>query len=220
MPRMPADPVGRLAKLEAIRKGIKRGTVLNAAELEKVLGITWRFLKPMIDEDPNFPVKTRGDMGVPWEFHALKVVDHLIKQARTAQAERERRKERVSLLAGLGPPSDGPPLGRNGRAESGSAATTLEEARALDALLNVQAKVRAEKERQNALLDRDGVQAFLWRWLSTLQSRVLATKNRLDKTGTLPPEVREKLDDELALILVDMRGSLEAEIGRQDAPRR
>ncbi|HEX5183598.1 MAG TPA: hypothetical protein VFW19_10660 [Allosphingosinicella sp.] len=219
MPRLPADPVGRLAKLEALRTELKRGTVLNAAELGQVLGISWRFLKQMIDDDQDFPVMVRGDMGVPWEFDARKVVDHLIKQARSAQAERERRMAETARLAGLVPAGDVSSLGDRSRGGPGSAAQTLEEARALDALLNVQAKVRAEKERQNALLDRAGVQAFLWRWLSGLQSEVLAIQQRLERRADLSVDVKQIVPDELASILVAMRAALEREIVRQNAPR-
>lgn len=221
MPRLPADPVGRLAKLEAIRGGVKPRTVVNAAELETALGITWRFLKQMIDTDPGFPVKVRGDMGVPWEFSLRKVLDHLIKQARAAQAGRERRRADVSRLAGLGTSagvsSPGDPTGEG----AGTAAREmLEEARALDALLSLQTRVRQERERQNQLLDRGKTQEFLWRWLSTLQSEVLAIRQRLDKANTLPPDVRQGLDDELASILVTMRDALQRAIEVQNAPRR
>lgn len=221
MSRLPADPVGRLAKLEAVRAGVKRGTVVNAAELEKVLGITWRFLKQMIDADAAFPVKTRGDMGVPWEFHLLKVVDHLIKQARTAQADRERRFAEVSRFAGLGAnPGVSSPGDRASDGSGTAARDMLEQARALDALLSLQTKVRQERERQNQLLDRVKVQEFLWRWLSTLQSEVLAIRQRLDKAGTLSLEMRQALDDELASILVSMRDALQRGIETQDAARR
>lgn len=221
MPRLPADPVGRLAKLEAARGECKPRTILNADEMASVAGMTWRNLKTLIDRDAGFPIKTRGDMGVPWEFAARKVLDHLIKQARAAQAGRERRRADVSRLAGLGATtgvcSPGDPTGEG----AGTAAREmLEEARALDALLSLQTRVRQERERQNQLLDRVKTQEFLWRWLSTLQSEVLAIRQRLDKANALPVEVRRALDDELASILVTMRGALQRDIEVQNAPRR
>lgn len=215
--RLPADPEARLAKLRLARAQVGDGDVLTANEMAAASGLSWVGLKKWIDADPDFPVRARGGMGVAWEFEAAKALDHMIAQAEAARSQREARRASVARLAGLGSPPASPSPG----AETGSAsaADTMAEARALSALLDVQAKIRAERERQNALLAREAVQKFLWRWLSTLQSEVLAARGRIEKSKRLPPELVAALDDELGGVLVTMREALVTEIARQDAPR-
>lgn len=215
MARTPPDPARRLEALAAARAAAVPGEVVSGDAMAKILGLTWRRLRGIVDSDPSLPVQARGGEGVPWEFDAAAVLDHLIERAKVTQGEREARMATVSRLAGLG---DGP---GGGQADPGSVARDmLEQARAFDAMLTVQTKLRAERERQNELLERAKVQAFLWRWLSKLQAEVLAIQNRLERRADLPAEVRAGIPDELASILVSMRSALEAEIQVQNAPRR
>lgn len=219
--RLPSDPVARLAKLEATRPNVEPGEILNAEEMAAAAGMVWKNLKAIVDRDPDFPVLRRGGEGTPWQFEAAKALDHMIDRARAVQADRERRRDRVSVLAGLGSETGGgSPSGGDGQsAGSGSAARDMfEDARALSALIDVQAKLRAEKVAQGALLHRDKVESFLWRWLSALQSDVLAIEGRIDKVGMIEPVQREAIKAELATALVSLRGALEREIGKWNAP--
>lgn len=213
MSRQPADPASRLAKLEAARAAVGADETFNLAEMAKVAGMTPRNFSPIVADDPAFPIVERGGEGVPFVFNGAAALDYMIAKARAVQADRERRTDRATFLAGLGSAAavhSPPTASGNG---SGSAARELmEDAKALSALIDVQAKLRAEKVAHGKLIDRAETEDFLWRWLSGLQSSVLAIEARVDKAGKLEPEVRAAVKDELAAALVEMRGELEKRI--------
>lgn len=222
MPRLPSDPVARLPQWEAARKTIgRKRVVLNASEMAQALGMTLAGFKKLMARDPEVPVISRGAEGVPYEFDAAKVLDHLIASARATVRGRERRRAGVLRLAGLGPAGSAlSPADAGGQqAGSGTAARdTFEEARALEKLIDVRAKLRVEMERHGQLLERGLVSNFLWRWLSSLQSEVLAIEGRIDKANRMEPATRRAVKDELAKILVGMRARLEEFIGPAHVP--
>jgi hypothetical protein len=220
MPRLPADPVGRLAVLEAARAGCKPGTILNADDMAKVAGMTWRNLKTLIDRDKAFPIRTRGDMGVPWQFSAAKVLNHLIKQAQSAQVDRERRMASVSRLAGLGAAAGALSPGDRASVGSGSAAQMLEGARAVSAVVDAQAKVRGEKQAQGRLVEVEKVSGLLWDMMTTMQTETLAIASKMDPAGQLDPEQRLAIDEHLRNVLLAVRGKVEAALEKWRGPGR
>lgn len=213
MSRLPADPVGRLAVLKAARKSIgRKRPVLNADEMAQVAGMTWRNLKLIIDRDEDFPVLARGDMGVPWQFEAVTVLNHLIAQAQAAQAARERRTATITRLSGLSgaapvPPNGGQPAGL------GSAAEMLQHVRAFAAMVDVQARIRGEKQKQGQLVDAEEVRNLLWDLMTTMQTETLAVSAKLDPAGQWEPTLRAQVDEALRNVLVTVRDRLEQKLG-------
>lgn len=223
MPRMPADPVGRLAVLEAARGAIEDGLIVNFDEMAKIAGMSSRNLKLIVARDPEFPIAKKGGEGVPYEIDAAAALDHMIGSARAARDVREARMATVTRLAGLGAGAVAPSPGDGGGNGSGSAAddpkALTEHARAITAIVDARAKLRAQMREEGSLLDRPDVERFLWEWLTALQEGVLAISSRLDPAGQLDPAVRKGIDDEMANILVEMRGALEARIETWNAAR-
>lgn len=219
--RAPSDPVARLAKLEAARAEVGADEQFNGREMADVIGMSWRNLAEIIAADSAFPLVQRGSEGVPFVFNGAAVLDYMIASARAVQAQRERQRGRATFLAGLGGDAAGPsPAGGEGAGSGSAARHLMEDARALSAFIDVQAKMRGEKEKQKELLRRDAVVDFLWRWISGLQANVLAIGARIDKANKLEPEIRAAVKDELAAALVSMRGELEQQIEAWDVSRR
>ena len=217
MPRPPADPAGRLEALEPVRAEIGDDLILSLTDMARVAGMTPRNLGLIVDKDPGLPIRKRGGMGVAWEFEAAKVLDYLIAQARAARSEREARQARVNRLGGLASAAV-LPSGQSERPAT-AARDMLDDVRALSALIDVQAKMRTKQVAERELLARTEVESFLWRWLSELQSEVLAIEARIDKAGRLDPAVRQAVKDELADALVAFRGRLEKQIGEWNEAR-
>lgn len=210
MTRMPADPVGRLAVLEAARGGLKRGrkVIANAEEMATIAGMTWRNLKMIIDADPKLPIEQRGDQGVPWQFNARKVLDYMIGSAKAAQRSREARRAEVNRLAGLGATA-GSPLNGGDANGSGSAAEMLQEARAISALVDAQAKLRHEKQKQGSLVDRAVVRSLITEMLTTMQTESLAVTAKIDAAGQWDQGLRVQVDEEVRNVLTTVRDKLE-----------
>lgn len=220
MPRMPADAEARLVQLRAARKALGRKTVaVNADELGAIVGLTWRRLKQIVDGDPAFPVIARGGMGTPWQFDAGAVLDHLLATAEAAQAERKRRVEKVNRLSGLTEAGTEAPA--NGQvAAGGSAAELLQQARAISTMIDVQAKVRSEKQKQGRLVEVDAVKALLWEIMSTMQTETLAVSGKLDPAGQWEPTLRAQVDEALRNALVHVRDRLDEKLGKLGGPSR
>lgn len=211
MPRLPADPVGRLAILEGARAGVQPGTILNAGEMAEVAGMTWRNLAMIVEADKDFPIVQRGDMGVPWQFDAAAALDHMIGSARSARDVRDARRAEVERLSGLGGASAVASSGGE-QAGSGSAAERWTEARAIGALIDAQAKLRAERQKRGLLVDRQKVETLLAAVMSTMQTETLAVSSRMDPAGSWEPGFRAQVDEELRNVLVSVRDRLEKEI--------
>lgn len=220
MQRKPADPVASLAKLEAARKKVKKSLTLNAEEMATVAGMTWRNLKLIIEGDPTLPIKSRGDMGVPWEFEAAKVLDHLISRARAARSEREARMAAVTRLAGLGGQAGGQSLSDRPAGVAGSASEMREAAQAVSAVIDAQAKVRAEKTAQGRYVDAEAVRGLLWSMMSTMQTETLAVAGRMDRAGQWPADLRGQIEEELRGVLLSVRSKLEAGLAELHGPHR
>lgn len=218
MTRLPADPAGRLAILENARAAIEPGLIVNASELENVVRLTWKRISKAIDEDSDFPVIARGGMGVSWQFDAAAVLDHLIARTKQRMADREAHQDRASRLAGLGgvaPPSSEAPAPIAMRSDP---AETLAQARAINALIDAQAKLRSERVRQGALVERTKVDALLADMMTTMQAETLGVAGKVDRSGQLPPEMRAQIDEELRNVLVTVRDRLERNLDEWRGP--
>jgi hypothetical protein len=217
MARLPADPGARLETLEPVRAEIEDDLVLSMADMARVAGMTPRNLGLIIDKDPTLPIRKRGGQGVAWEFEAAKVLDHLIAQARAARSEREARQAKVNRLGGLA--SAAVPLSGSTERPAAAARDMLDDARALSALIDVQAKMRAEKRAYGLLLDSADVERFLWRSVSGLQSESLAVEARVDRLEKLTPDQRQEMKEGLADAIASYRSAIEKQIGEWNAAR-
>lgn len=218
MPRTPSDPVARLSKLEAARAEVKPGEVFGAEQMAVIVGLSWRQLRKYIDDDPAFPVLKRGGEGVSWELDGAAVLGHMIASARRVQEGRDQQRERTLFLAGLGGDAavHSPPAA-NGGGSGTSAREMREEAQALGAQLDVQARVRVGRVAEGKLIERGEVERFLWGLLTALQTDVLAIEGRVDKAGTLEPALRQSVKELLADALGSMRAAAEGWIEGFDA---
>ena len=219
---LPSDPGARLELLLAARKQIGRKKILlNAEEMAGAAGMSWRNLKTIIDRDPEFPVKRRGSEGVPWEFEAAKALDRMIATARAVIADRERRKARAASLAGIRSSGSASfPAGSANPPGSGSAAREmLEDARAINALVDAQTKMRIERQKQRELLERSEVESLAWDMMTTMQAETMAISSKLDPAGRWDPSFRREVEDELGNVLVTVRSRLERRIEKWNAAK-
>jgi hypothetical protein len=198
MPRLPADPVGRLARLEAARSAVEPGLVVNAAELETIVGVTWRHLKNMIDDDPEFPVIQRGDMGVPWQFDAAAVIDHMIAQAQAARSAREAQSGRVHRLAGMAAEAGRDPEAVD-RPETFEAPLTVSD---LGKLVQVNRDFQRAKIEQGLLIPAERAEQGVIDYNNVVQSAILDSAQRADPAGIWPTEIRTAWENEARNMLV------------------
>lgn len=219
--RAPSDPVARLAKLEAARAEVGPDETFKAEDMARVAGMTWRNMREIVAADPDFPIVSRGGPGLPYVFNGVAVLEYMIAGARAVQAKRAATEDRATFLAGIvSSPSDESPSGASRSGGPGVAAREmLEHVRTWDKIIDVRAKLRAEMVAAGDLVRRKDVDDFLWRWLSGLQSSVLAIEQRIDKANLLEPAVRRAVKDELNATLVTMRADLEKEIAAWNARR-
>lgn len=186
MARKSADPTYRLKVYRAAREIVRRDEVANADEMAKILKMTWRNLRLIIDADPTFPIQSRGAEGVAWEFRVVKVLDHLIKRCRgeiDANADKARR---LAELAGVSVPDD-------------AAGMSLADLRQIN-LLQMDAQRR--KMDQGQWVPRAQVQTLFTNFFSMVQSEHQATAAKIDPSGRLPAEVRAAVQDHMRGLLV------------------
>jgi hypothetical protein len=173
MARTPSEPSQRIARLVAARKHLKRGEVLNGEEMAAAAGMTWRQMKPLIDNDRAWPIKQRGYEGVAWQFEPRKVIDHMIRQDRAKLAESVKRRDRLTAMAGV-------------EVEKGSD-YSLSELREIDRL---QESAHRRKIEQNKYMLREEVETLFANYAATVQTELLAIPSVKDPAGQWPPEIR------------------------------
>lgn len=213
MPRLPADPIARLAVLEAARAEAEPDLVVNFADMARIAGMTDRNLKLIIDRDSEFPIVARGDQGVAWQLNVVAVLDHMIGQAEKARGDREAQSARVHRLVGLGETA-GAKAGTNGH----PVREMLEGAKAISAMVDAQAKIRAEKQGQGRLVDRSKVEALLWDMMTTMQTETLAIAAKMDPAGQWEPGLKGSVEEELRNVLLAVRGALELKLADWHGP--
>lgn len=201
--RTPADPAAKLPLWRAAREKLTPGERVNAADMAKIAGMSWRNLKLTIDADDAFPVLTRGAEGKPWSFDAAAVLEHLIATAERALAERAARDERIQRMTGL-------PESGHGASAVEPAGSIAASARDLKALGEAQMIAHKLKIQQGEYLPRAATVALLNDLMSTMQTETLAAAARIDPAGRLDPATRTQIDEELRTVLTTVQGKLVA----------
>jgi hypothetical protein len=198
----------RLLALIERRKKVRKGEQFNADEMAAIAGMTWRNLKPQVDEDPAFPIVSRGSEGKPWVFDGRAVLDHMIARLELEAKEQQAREERVALMAGISPDL----------AASGMSVADLVK---IDQL---QTNAQRRKIEQGEYVRRDDAENAITGMFTTMQSETLATVSRLDPAGQWPPEVRAAVADALRTLLVRVHngvsGWLKSDAGSGSETRR
>lgn len=195
MARPKADPSDLLKRIDAAMQIAKRSDVLDAEGMAACLGMTWRNLKVThLDPDPAFPVKKRGAEGIAWEFHVLTVLRHMRKRARERIEKAATQAKRLQQLTNFTVPD-----------EETDALTLVE----LSKLAELTTKVQAAKERQGGYVPSDKLRLFLGRYHSKIRDALLGAPAKVDPTGSLPPETRALLDNEVRSLIVQAEAAVE-----------
>lgn len=187
MGRIAADASYRLKVLDAARKAVKKDELLNADEMAIAVKMTWRNLKRLIDEDPEFPVVSRGAEGHAWQFDARAVIDHLAKRYRKMAAARDETERRRARLAGISIPDDAP---------SGLGVDDYVQ------INRVQIEVQRRKIEQGEWVRRSDVASLITDFMTMVQAEHLAIDADVDQAGLLPPPVRAAVRERERGILV------------------
>jgi hypothetical protein len=214
MARPKGDPSDLIRRLEAALKIAKPRDVLSADDMAKCTGMTWRnLLMTHIEPDSKFPIERRGAEGVAWQFRVVKVLRHMLKRANERIASNEASARRVQQLTGFEIPD-----------EAGSAIGIHDVGKLIDA--NV--KAQNEKVRQGHYVPRAEVDAFVIDYNSMIQSGILGASQKADPVGSLPPDVRGVMDEELRNLCVRLQaltdtwltGRYEASVAGRTGKRR
>jgi hypothetical protein len=210
--RKPADPAARLSLLRAARENAKPDDILSGqTEMAPLLGMSWRNLTKTIDADPDFPVLTRGGEGVPWQFNAVAVIDHLIAKCEAALAERTARAGKMERLSGLRLQSsdDKPAKGRRRAAAAPPPADAPMSSTELREIGQAQLTAHKLKELQGKLVVADPMKRFLADYHSTMQGETLGLLGKIDPGGQLPPAVRLNIEDSMRTLLVNLQSRMD-----------
>ena len=197
MARQAPDPTARIALLKAARAKLVKSKIkgpVNADEMAKIAGMTWRNLKPQVEEDADWPCLMRGSEGVAYQFDPKKVLDHMVKRLEAKLQERHDRSARLAKIAGF--PEE---LAQTG--------LSIEELRHLDAL---QVSVQRRKIEQRNFVPLAEFEAVIADVFSTMQAETLSLVGRLDPSGRWPATVRADVKDELRSLLVRLHDKLGA----------
>jgi hypothetical protein len=210
LPRAIADPSARIELLKARRAKFVKSKIkgpVQAEELAQIVGMSWRStLKPMVDEDPNFPCLMRGSEGVAYKFDALKAIDYIIKVLAAKLKERTTRIAAMAEMAGFDP-------------QLAEAGMSLDELRTLDAL---QVSMQRRKIEQRNYVPLAEFEATIADIFSTIQAELLSTAGRLDPSGRWPAAVRNAVREEMRSVLVRTHDKLGKRLNPNaaTAPRR
>ncbi len=207
MTRKPADPSARLALLKAARRRAKSQDVLDMSGMAKACGFTNRNLKLTIDSDPDFPILARGGEGVPYQFDAVAVLDHLIAKCNAVLGDRRKRAAKMARLAGV-------PELESAAIDDEEPLTAHEVKAAVDAMMSTH-KMR---QQQGRYLLRDASVAFFTDYHGQLQSETLGLLGKIDPAGEWSPLVRQKVEDAMRTLLVDLQAKMERFIAQPGAP--
>lgn len=195
MARQPPDPSARIALLKERRAQLVKRKIkgpVNGEEMAKIAGVTWRSLKPQIEEDPEWPCLARGSEGVAYQFKPREVLDHMIRRLEEKLKDRTARNRRIAEMAGFDPKL----------ADTGM---SLEELRQLDTL---QVSVQRRKIEQRSYVPLDEFEAIIADVFTTIQAETLSTAGRLDPSGKWPGPVRAAVKEEMRSLLVRLHDKL------------
>lgn len=203
--RAPTDPAERLPQWRAARAKLTPGEAVNAAEFAKLAGMTWRYLKLLIDKEPEFPVLERGAEGKAWSFDAAEALDYLIARAERLVADKTARDQRIQRMTGLA--ESGPGAAAVGSEQPGSIAASARDMKALGEAQMIAHKLKVS---QKEYVLKAPTVALLNDLMITMQAETLAVAARVDPAGRLDPATRALLDEELRNVLTTVQGKLAA----------
>lgn len=195
MARQAPDQSARIALLKAARANLRKQKIkgpVNADEMAKIAGQTWRNLKPQIEADPEWPCLMRGSEGVAYQFDPKAVLDHMVKRLEEKLKERTDRNRRIAEMAGFQP-------------ELADTGLSIEELRHLDQLQTSVQRRKIEQRSYVPLADHEAIIADLF---STMQAETLSTVGRLDPAGKWPALVRAAVREEMRSLLVRIHDQL------------
>jgi hypothetical protein len=201
--RKPADPTARLALLTAARAQVEPGTILNAADMARVAGMTWRNLNITIERDPAFPVVKRGSEGIAWEFNAAAAIDHMIGVCRSVIADNDQHAARIARMAGMDVPA------------SIGAGLSLQDFTIVDRL---QREAQRRKIEQRDYVPRREVERLVEGMLGLVQNNMIGRAGKLDPAGKWPAQIRAEIVEEDRSFLVRLHDHLGAWL-KDDAKR-
>jgi len=187
MARIEFDPGERLETLKARRKAARNDDVVSTAGLERITGLGWRYLKRLIDENPDFPIRKRGAEGSSYEFVVPDVLDWLIGYYRGKVQARDAAQERIARLAGITVP--------NGSTNGLSVKDFIE-------INRVQLEVQRRKVEQRQLVPATEVRAIMSGLAGVVQSELTTMVSRIDPAGRWPADARAMIAEELRNLLV------------------
>lgn len=205
MARAAPDPSARIAQLKAARAKFVKSKIkgnLNADEMAKACGVTWRTLKPLVEADPNWPCLMRGSEGSAYQFQPLKVFDYWIRKLEAQLAERRSKASKIAKLAGFSE-------------EMAATGMSLEDLRTIDAMQVSQQRRRIEQGSYVPLAHHEAVMIDVF---TTLQTELLATVSRLDPAGKWPPPVRTSVQDSMKSLLVKLHDKIGAKFDPHAQP--
>jgi hypothetical protein len=177
------DPSVRVARLVQARKQFKPREICNMRALATAAGVTSVRMSQEVKQDPLFPVVFRGSEGVEWEFEARKAIDHLLKQARSRLADRERNIEKLVALAGI-------------RVDPKLMPTTmsLAELREVDRL---QAQAQKRKIEQGEYVPAVEHRQVIGIIFDMVRETFLSVATEVDSSGLWPSEISGEVSDHL-----------------------
>lgn len=191
MSRKTPNPSPRIAKLEAARKTIRRKLIVNGEDLSKIVGLTWRRLRDLVEADPEWPVIRKGSEGVSYEFDAKAVLDHMIRRAKEQMVGRHKRADRIATMSGV---LISPELLAQDQ-------LSINDLRTIDTL---QTSAQRRKIEQRHYVRRDEAEAVITDLFSTMQAETMATVSRLDPAGRWPSQVRAEVAEAVRGLLVTL----------------
>lgn len=202
MPKKADDALrARVVRYKALLKETKRTDVLTFGPMAKVLGMSARNLKLIIDGDEGFPIEQRGGEGHAWTFKVQDVLRHMISRDDAVLAKRDREAARLARLSGV---SIGSAPEENGGQLQGFSPEALKAA--AQTLMQVQ---RLKRE-QGELIEAEPVRLFLIEYNQRFQQEALGALGRVDPAGQLSPAMRALIEEDMRNLLVDMETRLQA----------
>lgn len=195
MARKAPDPSARIALLKAARDNLRKAKIkgpVNADELAKIVGMTWRQLKTYVEPDPDFPCLMRGSEGVAYQFDPKAALDYLIKRFERELEARKQRNKRIAQMAGF-------------PEEMADTGLSLEDLRLLDQL---QVNAQRRKIEQGLYVTAAEHEAAVTDLLTTMREETLSAVGRLDPSGKWPAVIRNQVREELRSILVRVHDKL------------
>jgi hypothetical protein len=187
MARIEADPSERLETLKARRKAAKKTDIVSTAGLERITGLGWRFIKLLIDDNPDFPIQKRGAEGTSYEFVVPDVLDWLIKFYRRKIVARDTAQRRIAKLAGITIP------------DSGVSGLSVAEYRDI---LRFQVEAQRLKIEQRDLIPAAQVREIMTGLADIVNGEISTMVSRNDPAGRWPADVQAMVKEDLRGLLV------------------